>query len=284
MKNYTFYHILSFCLSILLFWSCNDDDDIKQENLQVFVEAGGKTAELTNGATVNFLKTDTLILTVEGGIIAEGSALGDYIVSTSTTDNLHVGLSSKADNVYLVTASDYGRDKLLITDGGNDDNDTYILVSVNIYNPTMSWTMHNNTQDTIDVDSEEVSGEITEELIFKYINSPSKYILEYLNTEFPLYGLLSVIKTDNSNVRDTTYGTFVEQISSGDTLVTMKYDTESYSFRYNETVGMGNYATLTQDLTEEYQNKYPNQSIRNVKDVTSIYHSEVSYELVEVEE
>lgn len=284
MKNYKFYSTLSLCLSILLFLGCNKDRDIQTENLQVFIKAGGKTAELTNGGTVNFLKTDTLILTIKGGIIAEGSALGDYVVTTSTTDNLHVELSSGADNVYLITASDYGTDRLLITDGSNDVSGTYIRASVNIYNPTMSWTMQINPYDTIDVDNEEISGKIEEDLIFKYINSPSKYNLEYLNTEFPRYGLLSVINIDSSNVRDTTYGTFVEQISTGDTLITMKYDTENYSFQYRKTVGKSNYATLTQDLTEEYQDKYPNQSVRKVLDVTNIQSSKASYELVEGEE
>lgn len=282
MKNYRFYCIVSFGLSVLLFWACRDDDDnaIESEDLKVVIEAGGETAELTKGITINFLVDDTLKVTAEGGDLTGSSSLGDYCVVTKTDGILNVELSSDADNVYLITASDSGTDYLLITDTGIDDS--YVYGYVNICNPAEHWNKYCDVKDTIDVDDEEVYSEIEDALIFKYIDFPSEFILEYQSTTFPKYGKLAAISTpDYGKTQDTIYGSFIEKLSDGDTLVVMKYDTVSTTYQFKGVAGNKYQAILIEDLTEEFQTLYPNQTINKVLNLNGIGCEEVSLSLVE---
>ena len=271
------------CLFLLSMLACNDDND-DPSDLQVYVQSAGASAGLYNGSTINFLATDTLIVTVEGGIIAEGSALGDYIVETSS--NLNVSLSDTADNVYYITASEAGTGRIFIADdtfsySSDLSGLTYIDATIVIHNPKIKWTVLISVNDTVETEDEALSADIADSLTRRDIYFPASYIFEYATTDFPGYGFLQAVFNGVNNQRDTVAGTFIEKLSSGgDTLVNLIYNDQSFLYTYRQSITST--TTITEDLTEEYQNKYPDRTITKVLDVSAVRYSSVTLQLVEL--
>ena len=288
MTTFKGYFYFLFCLPVVFLVGCSKDDK-EPEDLCVYVESAGQEAEVFNTSTINFQKSDTLVVIVEGGVVDEGSASGDYVVQTD--GDLEVSLSDTANNVYYVTATENGTGGLFVSDNtlatsGVSGSSTlvYIYANVVIHDREVNWSVYDDQNAIITVDDDDLEDEISTDLIFRKIYSPRTYLLDYTTTGFPNYGSLKLIFRDLDGQRDTVAGTFVEQIVSGDTIVDVRYSDESRRYQFNRTRSDRNLAILWEDLTEEYKEEYPDQSITRVIEGTTIIYSDVSYSLVETDE
>ena len=265
-------YYLSFVITFFVaFSACNDDDD-GDLDMEVYATYSGVTKAMTSGDSLTFMVEDTLTLTIGDGVAVEGSAAGDYVVISS--ENLNVKTAQGSENTYLITANETGKAKVAIEDGSGEP---HLILNINVVNEIVNYNVSESYTD-IDVGDEKLKEDIENEVSKDFLPSTSKYILEYLKYDDPKEGLLGIVVPELYGSKDTITGTFTEKTISGETHVIMQYNDQTVDFKYEEDPTKNlPFANLTEDLTEKYQEEYPNQEISKVHTITSVYVTRESY-------
>jgi len=251
-------------IALLLLFAC-DDDDREKSDMQAYCTYNGVTNLMSSGDLLTMVVTDTLVVEIEGGIPVEGSAHGNYVVVSS--DGLNVKTSDSDNATYLITCNQTGSSRLAIEDGSGDP---HLMLNIEVENRVLNYIVNVPYTD-IDIDDETLKEEIETEVNETLLFPSSEYLLEYLSYDYPKKGLLGMVYPEFLNSRDTITGTFQEKIVSNDTLFIMEYDNRTIEYLYEKDTSERNYARLTEDLTEVYQEKYPDRSINKVHAITPVH-------------
>ena len=269
-----FLKILPFILVAVFTSSCNkstdepDDPEDDTNTVQMYYSTDGISEKaLTDLDTITINLADTFQFYVD--ISDTSKALDyslDYSVDKSETGIAPFNFEDKGEYQYLFSTNKSGIFGIGVfvsfrRDDYNYSADLdYYLAGIYINVPTIDYTIISleTPTYTIDVNDDALKNEITDELETKYTISLR-----------PLTLASSTLTSGTYQLKDTS-----GEIHSGNFTSTDTYSLTDLSFIYNDITfnynlveeedGNGKYFLFTQDLTDIYQSKYPENTIDKV--------------------
>lgn len=240
MKMYKLFNLTLLTLLMIGFNACNEDNEIKLS---------------FSSSEVTLLPSDQTTVSIRGGASPYKVISSDETVATATVQNDELSISSKK----------LGNTILTVTDKNNNIGELAVTVKEKI-----EVILVQKYEALINASDTQVAEKITEELMKDVpVAENGQYQLLY---KLPSEGELTVYPTPDK--KDPKTGTFTKTRDNGLHYI-FKYDNKEFDYflyekRHDTTVKSANQNItnydfmLVTDLTESYQQQYPEAGIKQI--------------------